>query len=174
MLSSEFGPKFSQVEPNVQQTVLPIFWVDGSEQATEEQLNLIKDSIYWAQDVSRHTRTASLAGSFVFLFLLLVLAACIILLERRRRKKLKAKKDQVAQVELQTGPHNRGLVLDIDVEAGEDRQDMSSPLVQGSIPASNRPMDSALSWDLDESGVVVNPIGLQSHNSLRSHPSDRI
>ncbi|GMH35846.1 hypothetical protein BSKO_03714 [Bryopsis sp. KO-2023] len=175
MLSSEFGPAFSQVEPNVVQTVLPIFWVDGAEEATEDQLDLIKDSIYWAQDVSRHTRTASLVGSIVFLFLLVALFACVTIRAKYIRRKLKAKQDQVTQVEMQTGPPDRGLILDVDVEAGEGGQDMSSPLVRhGSVLPTSRPIDSALSWDLDESGIAINPLALESNNSLRSRPSDRI
>lgn len=47
MMSSEYGPQFSSIEPNVPQTFLPIFWLDGEEQANDEQLNLLKDSIYW-------------------------------------------------------------------------------------------------------------------------------
>lgn len=176
MLSSEFGPRFSQVEPNVVQTVLPIFWIDGTEQATEEQLGLIKDSIYWAQDVSRHTRTASLAGSIVFLLLLVVLSVCVAIHLKRRSTQINAKKkDQIADVELQNRAHNRGRVVDVDIEAGEGGGDMSSPLVEpGTLPVS-RPIDSALSWDLDGPGVVgVNPLAVRPNNGTRDEASNTV
>lgn len=47
MISSEFGPQFGIVEPNVKRTILPIFWLDGFEQANEDQLSLLKNSVYW-------------------------------------------------------------------------------------------------------------------------------
>lgn len=57
MMSSEYGPQFSSIEPNIPHTFLPIFWIDGEEQANDEQLSLLKDSIYWCVVCNRvHVR----------------------------------------------------------------------------------------------------------------------
>lgn len=156
MLSSEYGPQFSSVEPNIRHTFLPIFWVDGEEQASDDQLDLLKDSIYWAYDVLKVAKAMTLAGAIAFGLLSVIFISCEFLRCYKRRR---ASKDSIKKPEESAKSTVSGKSTVIDL--APPRRDISEEAIGSPLFGRHhhdehaRAMESAQPWNYTAPGFPV-------------------
>ena len=88
MISSEFSSKFDAIDDSLSRTILPIFWLEMSREATESQVQPIKTDLYRALEIRDNLRIAAMALTLAFaimtgLYSIRVLEQCLI---RKRRR----------------------------------------------------------------------------------------
>ena len=71
MISTEYSAKFQSIDPNLTNTVLPVFWLEMYRQATTKQTEPIRNELYWAINLRDNLTLASFILTFVFTVLTL-------------------------------------------------------------------------------------------------------
>ena len=71
MISTEYSSKFPSIDPDLTNTVLPVFWLEMYRQATKKQTEPIRNELYWAMDLRDNLTFASFILTFVFTILTL-------------------------------------------------------------------------------------------------------
>ena len=80
MISGGVSNKWPEIDPDLRESIIPVFWVEIQAEATEEDTEVITGSLYPAQDAER-----VLSSWWVLLLgVVVLLAGSLLILVRRR------------------------------------------------------------------------------------------
>jgi len=87
MISSEYSSKFTAIDPNLVQTVLPVFWLEMYREATARETEPIRSDLYWALDLRDNIVLMTLLLIVVFGLISVAYSLRIVIQSVRRRRR---------------------------------------------------------------------------------------